>query len=73
MNRLKEQSVQSLLTAMTQSPTHIRQGTYLIWVAHNLERIGDCIKKICERTVYITTAILFDFDRNSEYSDETVE
>jgi phosphate transport system protein len=64
LNQLKEECVQQLLNTMSGNPTCIRQGTYLIWVSHRLERIGDCVKNICERTVYITTNELFDFDRH---------
>lgn len=62
LNQQKEQCVKTLITTMSSTPDFIPQGTYLIWVSHRLERIGDCIKNICERTVYITTNELFDFD-----------
>jgi phosphate transport system protein len=28
---------------------------YLLWVTHNLERIGDRVQNICERVVLIVT------------------
>ncbi|MCB0078421.1 MAG: phosphate signaling complex protein PhoU [Anaerolineales bacterium] len=62
LNRLNEQILRELLTYMVDGPASIRQGTYLIWVAHNLERWGDRVKNICERVVYVVTGTLTDFD-----------
>lgn len=73
LNHLKDQCVQTLITTMSKSPEYISQGTYLIWVSHRLERIGDCIKNICERTVYITTNELFDFDTDDSYDEFDME
>lgn len=73
LNHQKEQCVQTLITAMSGNPDVISQGTYLIWISHRLERIGDCIKNICERTVYITTNELFDFDNRPNDDDFDVE
>ena len=30
--------------------------TYLLWIAHNLERIGDRTTNMAERTVFMVTA-----------------
>jgi phosphate transport system protein len=53
---------QSLMKAMTSNPTFIDNGSLLLWVAHNLERLGDRVTNICERTVFIATGELFDMD-----------
>ena len=34
---------------------HIRRATYLLWVGHNLERIGDRACNIAERVVFTVT------------------
>jgi len=36
-------------------PRNMERSNYIIWVAHNLERLGDRVTNICERTVYIIT------------------
>jgi phosphate transport system protein len=65
INQLHEQVLRVLLTYMIDDPENIRRGTYLLWVAHNLERWGDRVKNICERIVYIATGQLTDFDVHS--------
>lgn len=69
LNHLKDHCVQELINTMSGNPEFIAQGTYLIWISHRLERTGDSVKNICERTVYITSNKLFDFDRHPEYHE----
>jgi phosphate transport system protein len=38
---------------MLEDSRTIQRATYLIWVAHNLERIADRVTNICERVVYL--------------------
>jgi phosphate transport system protein len=33
----------------------INRANYLMWAAHNLERMADRVTNICERTIYIVT------------------
>jgi phosphate transport system protein len=40
---------------MAKDPGAVARGTYLLWIAHNLERIGDRITNICERVIFMTT------------------
>lgn len=44
-----------LLDIMIKDPSSISRATYLLWAAHNLERIGDRITNICERIVFMVT------------------
>lgn len=55
---LYNQVYRELLTFMLQDPKTITRATYLLWVAHNLERIGDRVTNICERTVFMVTGKL---------------
>ena len=34
---------------------YIRRATYLLWVGHNLERMGDRAINIAERVIFMTT------------------
>jgi phosphate transport system protein len=53
VDALYDQVYRELLTFMIQDPKTIQRGTYLMWVAHNLERIADRVTNICERVVYL--------------------
>ncbi len=44
-----------LIEIMARDPTTVERGTYLLWCAHNLERIGDRVTNIAERIVFMTT------------------
>jgi len=54
-DRLQDAVYDELLGIMTADPSTVTRATYLLWVAHNLERVGDHITNICERIVYILT------------------
>ena len=53
VDALYDQVYRELLTFMMQDPSTIQRATYLLWVAHNLERIADRVTNICERVVYM--------------------
>ncbi len=53
VDALYEQVYRELLTYMISEPKNIERATWLIWVAHNLERIADRVTNICERVVYL--------------------
>jgi phosphate transport system protein len=38
-----------------EDPRSIERANYVIWVAHNLERLGDRATNVCERVIYIVT------------------
>jgi phosphate transport system protein len=44
-----------LVAIMARDPSTVERGTYLLWIAHNLERIGDRITNIVERVIFMTT------------------
>lgn len=46
-----------LIDLMVADPTTIDRATWLLWTTHNLERMGDRIQNICERTVYEVTGV----------------
>lgn len=56
INRLYDQIYRELLTFMMEDPRTISRATYLLWIAHNLERVGDRTTNIAERTVFLLTS-----------------
>jgi len=52
---LYDQIYRELLTYMLEDPRNITRATYLLWVAHNLERIADRVTNICERVIFMIT------------------
>ena len=61
VDRLYQQVYRELLTYMVNDTATIDRATWLLWVAHNLERMGDRIQNICERTVYEVTGVMREF------------
>ena len=58
VDALYEQVYRELLTYMIEDPHTIRRATYLIWVAHDLERIADRATNIAERVIFLVTGRL---------------
>ena len=52
---LYKQVYRELLTYMIEDPGTISRATYLIWVAHDLERVADRATNIAERVIYLVT------------------
>ena len=51
-----------LLKMMLDNPEIISRANYLIWAAHNLERLADRVTNICERTVFLVTGEIIELD-----------
>ena len=62
IDHLYNQVFRELLTYMLQDPRTINRAIFLIWVAHNLERIADRVTNISERVVFMTTGKLEELD-----------
>ena len=55
IDELYHQILRELISIMIENPKTITTCTHLIWVAHNLERIGDRVTNICERIIFLVT------------------
>lgn len=58
VDALYDQVYRELLTFMIEDPRTIQRGTWLLWAAHNLERIADRATNICERVAYVVTGAM---------------
>jgi phosphate transport system protein len=55
VDALYNQVYRELMMLVIQDPKVIERANWLLWVAHNLERVADRVTNICERTVFIAT------------------
>ena len=62
VDALYNQVYRELLTYIIADPRTIDQATYLLWVAHNLERTADRVTNICERVVFTVTGEMVEMD-----------
>jgi phosphate transport system protein len=60
IDALYDQIYRELLTYMLNDPRAIDRATWLLRVAHNLERVADRVTNICERVVYRATGEMAD-------------
>ncbi len=51
IDQFHQQNIRTLLTYMLEDADVIPEATYLVWVSHNLERIGDRCVNISRRTL----------------------
>jgi phosphate transport system protein len=51
-----------LMDQVIQDPTKIDSANYLMWAAHNLERLADRVTNICERIVFVVTGAMRELD-----------
>jgi phosphate transport system protein len=65
VDALYNQVYRELMTFVISDPRSIERANWLLWVAHNLERVADRVTNICERTVFIVTGELGEI-KNSD-------
>jgi phosphate transport system protein len=67
VDELYKQVYRELMTIILGDPSTIERASWLLWAAHNLERFADRVTNICERTVFIVTGELIEFNDDSEF------
>ena len=65
VDALYNQVYRELMTFVIKDPKAIERANWLLWVAHNLERVADRVTNICERTIFIATGELKEI-KNSD-------
>lgn len=73
VDALYNQVYRELLTFMISDPSTIDQATYLLWVAHNLERAADRVTNICERTLFVETGELHEIKSSDDETSSDFE
>ncbi|MCJ7530920.1 MAG: phosphate signaling complex protein PhoU [Anaerolineales bacterium] len=66
VDALYQQVHRELMTYVLADASIIDRADYLLWVAHNLERVADRVTNICERTIYIVTGKLEEIDTSND-------
>ncbi len=62
VDQLYTQVYHELMLFVIQDAKVIERANWLLWVAHNLERVADRVTNICERTVFIVTGEMREID-----------
>ena len=66
IDSLYNQVYRELVTYMIDDTSTIDRANYLLWAAHNLERMADRVTNICERTIYMVTGEMRELDRTDD-------
>ncbi len=66
VDTLYNQVNRELITYMIADPSTIDRANYLMWAAHNLERMADRVTNICERTIYVATGEIRELDATDD-------
>ncbi len=68
VDALYNQVYRELVTYMLADPSTIDRANYLMWAAHNLERMADRVTNICERTIYVATGTMREIKASDDES-----
>jgi phosphate transport system protein len=66
VDALYNQVYRELMTFVMKDPKTIDRANYLLWAAHNLERMADRVTNICERTIFIVTGEIKEIDSSDD-------
>lgn len=65
VDALYNAAYQALTQAVLADLSALDHANYLLWTAHNLERMADRVSNICERTIYVATGKLEEIETDS--------
>ena len=66
IDELYNQVYRELMTYVMADARSIERANWLLWVAHNLERVADRVTNICERTIFIVSGELKELDHSDD-------
>lgn len=66
VDNLYDQVYRELMVFIIQNPAMIQKANYLLWVAHNLERVSDRVTNVCERTIFVVTGELKEISSSGD-------
>jgi phosphate transport system protein len=68
VDQLYTQIYHELMMFVIQDPKTIERANWLLWVAHNLERVADRVTNICERTIFVATGEMKEIKSSDDES-----
>ena len=66
IDALYNQIYHELMLFVIQDARSIERANWLLWVAHNLERLADRVTNICERTIFVATGEMKEIDTSDD-------
>jgi phosphate transport system protein len=66
VDALYDQVYHELMLFVIQDARVIERANWLLWVAHNLERVADRVTNICERTIFVVTGEIKEIDSSDD-------
>ena len=66
VDALYDQVYRELIFFMIQDPKTIQRATYLLWVAHDLERVADRATNIAERVIFMVTGKMVEINSSRD-------
>lgn len=66
IDNLYKQIFRELMSFIVEDPRTVTRAMNLLFAAHNVERIGDCITNIAERVIYASTGKLEELNTQRE-------
>ena len=63
-----DQVYRELIFFMIQDPKTIQRATYLLWVAHDLERVADRATNIAERVIFMVTGKMIEINSSTHWN-----
>lgn len=66
VDRLYNTVSHDLMQIMIEDPQTIDRASYLMWAAHNLERMADRVTNICERAIYVATGVMKELEQSDD-------
>jgi len=55
LDRLQDRVYTDAFRTMIEDPSRVEEQTHVLWVAHNLERVGDRATNVCESLIFMIT------------------
>jgi len=72
IDELYNQVYRELMTYVMADAKSIERANWLLWVAHNLERVSDRVTNICERTVFTATGEMKEIDASDDETKKKI-